>query len=64
MKNVFKYTGQPLESIPVDITHVRDASYVEMIDGHTFGHCSELVNVELNDGLKTLVLNHSLTANH
>lgn len=34
MTNVFIYTGQTSESIPEDITHVRVASYVEMIDGH------------------------------
>ena len=60
----FLYTGQPIEEIPRDVTHVRIAPYVKKIGIGAFRDCEQLMVVELNVGLEEkLERVHSKVAN-
>ena len=50
----FLYTGQPIEEIPRDVTHVRIAPYVKKIGIGAFRDCEQLMVVELNVGLEEI----------
>ena len=51
---VFLYYKGIWTSVPDNVTHVRMCSTVPSIDSNTFWTCSQLTNVELNEGLKQI----------
>ena len=52
--DVFIYTGQESGDIPRDVTHVKVHPSVKVIKGSAFIHCSQLMNVELCEGLEKI----------
>jgi len=50
----FLYTGQDWTEIPRNVTHVRIDPSVKVVKGSAFNRCSQLVEVELCEGLQAI----------